>query len=58
MSRHQLAKELDETVRALDQGSVEGELMPLLPEEELAGLALRLRASLAKLVEQLESSED
>ena len=56
MSRRELARELSEAALALDQENVDAELLAVLPPEELAGLALRLRASIAKIAEQLASS--
>lgn len=53
MSRQELADELTKAVQDLDQENVEAELLALLPAEELAGLALRLRASLTRITEQL-----
>ncbi|MGB3562731.1 MAG: nucleotidyl transferase AbiEii/AbiGii toxin family protein [Thermoanaerobaculia bacterium] len=54
MTRRQLAKELKEGLDSLEQEKVEDELRPLFPPEELPGLALRIRASLSRIVEELE----
>ena len=55
MTRLELAEELKGCLRSLTQENVENELRPLLPPAELAGLALRIRASLSKIVEELDS---
>ncbi len=56
MTRTELAQELNVCMSSLTQQNVEDELRPLLPSDELAGLALRIRASLSKIVEELESN--
>ena len=55
MSRREFAAELRAALDGLDQSTVSEELSPLLPPEELAGLALRLKASVGRLCERLES---
>jgi len=54
MTRGQLAKDLKEYLGSLEQEKVEDELRPVFPPEELPGLALRIRASLSRIVEELE----
>jgi predicted nucleotidyltransferase component of viral defense system len=56
MSRAQLADELRQTVDALSGADLEEELAGLLPPEELAGLAIRVRAAVAELVSILTKS--
>lgn len=53
MTRAQFAAELRGEAERLDQDALEAELGGLLPSEELAGLALRMRAALVQLCERL-----
>jgi predicted nucleotidyltransferase component of viral defense system len=55
MSRSELALELREAAGALSQESLYEELAGILPPEELAGLAPRIRAAITKIAEQLET---
>jgi predicted nucleotidyltransferase component of viral defense system len=54
MSRSDLATELRDGVNGLSDGDCERELSGLLPVNELAGLALRIRAAVAKLADHVE----
>lgn len=53
MSRAELAAELRDGVAGLSDGDCERELVGLLPADELAGLALRIRAAVAKLADHV-----
>lgn len=53
MSRAELAAELRDGVAGLSDGDCERELAGLLPADELAGLALRIRAAVAKLADHV-----
>ncbi len=55
MSRAELAAELREAVAAATDGDYQRELSGIVPPDELAGLALRVRASILKLVDHLEA---
>jgi predicted nucleotidyltransferase component of viral defense system len=50
MTRTQLVEELGHTVNTLSDTDLEEELAGLLPPAELAGLAVRIRAAMAKVV--------
>jgi predicted nucleotidyltransferase component of viral defense system len=54
MTRAELAGELREVTSSLSQERVAAELGGVLPAEELAGLALRIRAAVVKIAEWLE----
>jgi hypothetical protein len=41
----------------IDEASIQEELAPVLPEEELAGLIPRLRAGVLRVTESLERSD-
>ncbi len=53
MSRAELAAELRDGVAGLSDGDCERELSGLLPADELAGLAFRIRAAVAKLADHI-----
>ena len=53
MTRIDLARELGSFVDGLTAESVESELAPVLPPEEVAGLVPRIRATVSRLVEEL-----
>ena len=55
MSRAQLADALREVVKELTDADLEKELAGLLPAEELAGLAIRIRTAIAGLADIIES---
>lgn len=57
MTRVELAAELRAEAAALSQERLGAELGGLLPSEELAGLAPRIKAAVAKIAEWLEESE-
>jgi hypothetical protein len=54
MSRSDLATELRDGVNGLSDGDCERELSGLLPVNELAGLALRIRTGVTKLADHVE----
>ena len=54
MSTAELSASLRETLENLTDDALVEELAATLPEEELAGLALRMRASLTAVCERLE----
>jgi hypothetical protein len=56
MSRAELAAELRGAVAGLSDEICERELSGLLPADELAGLSLRIRASILKLADRLATS--
>lgn len=56
MTKADLARALREAVQRVDDAAIFEELAPLLPESELAGLKLRLRAATVRLAEWLERS--
>jgi predicted nucleotidyltransferase component of viral defense system len=56
MTRSELAAELRAAVDALDDRALRGELGPVLPAEELAGLLPRIRGAVVRVAEQLEAS--
>jgi ethanolamine ammonia-lyase small subunit len=56
MTRPELGDELRETLEALTDETVAAELIGQLPTDDLVGLALRIRAVLFPLVEQLEGT--
>jgi hypothetical protein len=56
MTRGDLVAELKAYLSSLTQEGVEAELRPLLPPDELPGLAARIRASLSRIVEEVEAS--
>ena len=53
MTRPEFAQELREAAAALSDSDLERELAGSLPPEELAGLALRIRAALLRQVERM-----
>jgi len=53
MSRAELAAELRDGVAGLSDGDCERELSGLLPADEFAGLAFRIRAAVAKLADHI-----
>lgn len=53
MSLAELLAALQAAVAALDEESLRDELAPILPADELAGLILRLRGGVVKVVEGL-----
>ena len=53
MSRAELAKDLCNIADGLDEIKLDGELSGILPPEELAGLAIRIRAAIKKLADDL-----
>lgn len=55
MTRTEFAEHLRLAAEGLTQAGLEEELGPLLPEEELAGLDIRVRAVLARLSESLSA---
>jgi len=55
MSRAELAAELREAVAAVTDADYQRELSGIVPPDELAGLALRTRVSILKVVDHLES---
>ncbi len=54
MSLESLITELRAALDAIDETAVRNELAPLLPADEIEGLASRIRAGVTKLIEQLE----
>jgi hypothetical protein len=57
MSRSQFAGTLRRAVDNLTDADFEKELAGLLPAEELAGLAIRIRAAAAGLADAIEFSD-
>ena len=53
MSRAELANDLCNIADELDDTKLKGELTGILPQEELAGLAVRIRAAVKKLADVL-----
>ena len=54
MTKTDLARALRGAVPGIDDPAISEELAPLLPESELAGLAVRLRAAVVQLAEWLD----
>lgn len=52
MTRQELAEELDAALERLDDTSIGQQLAPILPPDELQGLAPRIRAVVRKLIER------
>jgi len=57
MTRRKLAHQLEECVDSVVQQDVDDELRPLLPPEDLAGLALRIRATVSRIIDGLKGLE-
>lgn len=57
MSLEQLVSELRQELDTLDQERVDAELQPVLPEEEVTGLASRMRSGLGRLSDRLEEDD-
>jgi len=57
MSMAELCDELRTALGTIDDTSIQEELAPILPEDELAGLVPRLRAGALKVIEALERSD-
>jgi predicted nucleotidyltransferase component of viral defense system len=55
MTRRQIARDLEKYLGSLEQENVEDELRPLIPPEELPGLASKIRASLSRIIDELDS---
>lgn len=53
MSREELASALRDAAAAIDEPAIAAELGPLLPETEMAGLKVRLRAAILRLADGL-----
>ena len=53
MGRAELADELRTAAEAVDEDGLRPELGPLLPPEELAGLAPRIRSAVIRVAERL-----
>ncbi len=57
MSSAEFAGELRREAENLTQKHLADELSGLLPEEEMAGVALRIKSALNRLAEQIETAE-
>jgi len=58
MTRSELAAELRTAIDAVDDKAMRNELMSILPANELVGLLPRIRSSVVRLAELLETRVD